>query len=213
MLRDKSKIAVNVFDKRAVDYQTKFMDVSLYYDGLDIFCNSIKKQNAEILELACGPGNITKYLFQKRPDFKILATDLAPNMVALAKINNPKAIFELMDCRDLHQLNKTYDGIMCGFALPYLSREATIKMVSNAATMLNPNGLLYLSTMEGNYDQSGFRKSSDGKDDIYQYFYSATFLTDLLKANGLHTISFQRIEYDANGSKISDLILIGQKQN
>lgn len=204
---------MQIFDKRAVDYQNKFMDVSLYHDGLDIFCNSIKKQKAEILELACGPGNITKYLLQKRPDFSILATDLSPNMIALGKINNPKAVFQLMDCRDLQQLNKKYDGIMCGFALPYLSKEAVKSIVFNAITVLKPNGLLYLSTMEGDYNQSGFRKSSDGKEEIYQYFYSADFLKKLLEANGLQTIYFQRMEYDAaDGSKISDIILIGQMQ-
>ncbi|MBC7864483.1 MAG: class I SAM-dependent methyltransferase, partial [Bacteroidia bacterium] len=61
---DKTKIAVTIFNKNANGYQNKFMDVNLYADTFDLFCNSIKNENAEILEIACGPGNITKYLLK-----------------------------------------------------------------------------------------------------------------------------------------------------
>ena len=63
--------SVAIFDKLAELYQTKYMDVSLYNDSLDLFCDCILVENPEILEIACGPGNITKYLLQKRSDFKI----------------------------------------------------------------------------------------------------------------------------------------------
>jgi len=42
-------------------------------------------EQAKVLELACGPGNITKCLLSKRPDLEILATDIAPNILELAK--------------------------------------------------------------------------------------------------------------------------------
>src|ERR1043165_1092851 len=100
---DYNEMAVNVFDRCAQDYQAKFMDVQQYSRSLDIFCAQVKK-DAGILELACGPGNITKYLLQKRPDLEILGTDLAPNMLELAKQHNPQAIFQLMDCRDIGKL-------------------------------------------------------------------------------------------------------------
>ena len=47
---DKNKIAVNVFDKLATLYQEKFMDVNLYGDTFDFFCDIIEKQNAELLK-------------------------------------------------------------------------------------------------------------------------------------------------------------------
>src|SRR6476660_8726042 len=58
---EKSAAAVSLFNKLAKQYQDKYMDVSLYHHSFDIFCRHISKPNAEILELACGPGNITKY--------------------------------------------------------------------------------------------------------------------------------------------------------
>src|SRR5688572_9150377 len=107
---EETKNTVAIFDKLADVYQEKFMDTGLYHDTFDLFCNHILRLNAEILEVACGPGNITKYLLQKRPDFKLLGTDLAPKMLQLAKVNNPGAQFDIMDCRDLASLKKQYDG-------------------------------------------------------------------------------------------------------
>jgi 2-polyprenyl-3-methyl-5-hydroxy-6-metoxy-1,4-benzoquinol methylase len=208
---DKTKIAVDIFNKLASAYQDKFMDVSLYHDTFDIFCNNIKKKNVEILELACGPGNITQYLLSKRPDFKLLGTDLAPNMIELAKINNPSAQFQLLDSRDIRKLNKTYDAIMCGFILPYLSKEDAIQLIKDAAFILNSDGAIYISTMEDDYSKSGFKKGSTG-DEIYMHFHQADYLTEALIEAGFTIIDVQRKTYPAaDNSTVVDLILIAKK--
>jgi len=134
---DKSKQSVEIFNKLANHYDEKYMDVSSYHKSFDLFCATIKKQNTEILELACGLGNITKYILSKRPGFKILGTDLAPHMIDLAKKNNPTAQFELMDSRKISSIEKKYDAIKCGFCLPYLSKEEAIKLIADASKILN----------------------------------------------------------------------------
>ncbi len=210
---DKTKIAVNVFNKLANLYQEKFMDVNLYGDTFDFFCNAIKKENAEILELACGPGNITKYLLNKRPGFKITGIDLAPNMIDLARINNPGAEFQIMDCRNIGTIEKKYDGIMCGFCLPYLSKEETIKLIGAASTRLKSNGILYISTMEDEYSKSGFKKGSTG-DELFMHFHEADYLSDTLKENNFKIINLQRKKSPAlDGTTMTDLILIAEKLN
>lgn len=208
---DKTKIAVDVFNLRAVGYQEKYMDVSLYHNTLDIFLDNIHKPDAEILELACGPGNITRYMLDKRPSLKILATDLAPNMLELAMANNPGAVFQLLDCRNIAGINKKFDAIMCGFCLPYLSKEDTIQLINDASQLLLPGGILYLSTMEGDYSTSAWQTSSSG-DKLFQYYHEAGYLTQALEHNGFNIIYLHRQEYPANtGSKVIDLIIIAQK--
>ena len=208
---DKTKIAADVFNKLAKLYQDKFMNVDLYGDSLDFFCNHIEKKNAEVLELACGPGNITKYLLQKRGDLKILGVDLAPNMIALAAINNPTATFEIMDCRNIGRINKKYDAIMCGFCLPYLCREETVQLISNAAELLNAAGIFYLSTMEDDYSKSGFKKGSTG-DEIFMHYYQADFLIDILKENHFKILTSRCKEYPAqDGTITTDLVIIAGK--
>lgn len=208
---DKSKIAVDIFNKHAKAYQDKFMNLELYHHSFDLFCDSIKKKDAEILEVACGPGNITKYLLQKRPDLKILGTDLAPNMIALAAINNPTARFELMDARRIDQLSKKYDAIMCGFCFPYFSKEEALKFISDTSGRLNENGVLYISTMEDDYSKSAFKKGSAG-DEIFMHYHQADYLTNSLKENGFSILGLKRQDYpESDGTNTTDLILIAKK--
>jgi ubiquinone/menaquinone biosynthesis C-methylase UbiE len=211
LIMDKNQIAVSVFNKLASLYQDKFMDVSLYADSLDFFCDSIKKENAEVLELACGPGNITKYLLSRRPDFKIKGTDLAPNMIDLAKVNNPTAEFDVMDCRNIGSIGKKYDATMCGFCLPYMNKEETIKLIADASELLKPGGIFYLSTMEDEYERSGFKKGSTG-DEVFMHYYSADFLSAVLKENNFKIMHLSRKEYpEKDGAKTIDLIIIAFK--
>lgn len=208
---DKTKIAVALFDKLADVYQTKFMDVELYADSLNLFCDNIVKPNASILELACGPGNVTKYLLEKRPDFKILATDLSTKMIELGKANNPSATFKLMDCRDLGKISDNYNGIIAAFCLPYLSKEETQKLITDAYHILKPNGLLFISTMEDNYEESGWEKGSSG-DAIYMHYYPADFLLMTLQTNGFTIIDERRKKYDGpKNNLVTDLLLIARK--
>lgn len=208
---DKNKIAVALFDKLAHGYQEKYMDVALYHDTLDWFCENLPTPNACILELACGPGNITQYLLEQRPDFKILGTDLAPKMIELAAINNPTAQFQLMDCRELASHDAKYNGIMCGFCLPYLEKDEVLRLIVAANATLNDGGLLYLSTMEDDYEKSGFRKGSTG-DEIYMYYYPKVFLVEALRTAGFRILKAKRQDYpEKDGSQTIDLILIAQK--
>lgn len=207
---DQTKNAVGVFNKLANVYQDKFMDVSLYHDSFDRFCHHIQKGKATVLELACGPGNITKYLLQKRPDLKILATDLSPNMIELGKINNPTAEFQLLDFRDIKNLDKKFDAIMCGFGLPYLSKEEAIQFIQDANQQLNENGILYISTMEDDNSKSGFKTGSTG-DSMYQNFHQANYLTEAFENNGFKIIHLDRKEYIHNEQQTTDLIIIATK--
>ena len=207
---DQTKIAVDIFNKLAYGYQERFMDVYIYHDSFNIFCNAVKKDNAAILELACGPGNITKYLLEIRPDFKILGTDLAPNMIELAKLNNPTADFQLMDCRAITSLNKKFDGVMCGFGLPYLSKAEAIQFIKDSIQQLNKNGVLYISTMEDDNFKSGFRTGSTG-DNLFQNFHQADYLSATLEENGCSILHLERKEYIHNDEKTIDLIIIATK--
>ena len=207
---DKSQQAVAVFDSCAAIYQEKYMDVGLYKDSFDLFCSKLQ-QDSEILELACGPGNITHYLLEKRPDLKILGTDLAPNMVALARINNPAADFELMDCRKITEINKKFDAVMCGFCLPYLSKEEAIQLLKDTSGIINPGGLIYISTMEDDYEKSRLQTSSSGEYTLFMHFHEADYLTKVLEANGFSIIDLQRIPFPAaDGNTTTDLIIIAE---
>lgn len=157
-------------------YQDKFMGMDLYNETYDFICTTILKPGASLLEIGCGPGNITKYLLAHRPDFEIFGIDIAPNMVDLARKNNPTATFAVMHTRHITQLDRNYDGIIAGFCLPYLSPTESNDLISNASELLHGNGLLYLSFVEGNPEDSGFKTGSGGR--VYFHYHN---LQDLKK--------------------------------
>jgi ubiquinone/menaquinone biosynthesis C-methylase UbiE len=204
---DKNKQAVELFNKLANLYTEKYMNVELYADSLDIFCELVEN-NGSVLELACGPGNVTRYILEKRSDLKILGTDLAPNMLDIAREKNPNAVFMVMDCRDISKLNKTYDAVICAFGLPYLSKEEALKMISDLPKILDRHGLFYLSFMEDWNSKSGVQKGSTG-DELFINYHEEGYITDALRKNGFDVINLKRKTYaDADAKPVTDLVIL-----
>lgn len=190
---DRYKETFDTWNKIASLYQDKFMELDLYNDTYDFICNSIDKPNAKLLEIGCGPGNITKYLIAKRPDFDIFGIDIAPNMIELARQNNPTAHFAVMDSRQINNLDSTYDGIVCGFCLPYLSQTETNELIANSYDLLNENGLLYLSFVEGDPDKSDFKAGSGGR--VYFYYHKLDDITSQLSSFKFGEIKIFKVKY------------------
>lgn len=199
------------WNKVAGLYQDKFMDLDLYNDTYNFICNNIVKDKAKILEIGCGPGNITKYLLSKRPDFEIFGIDIASNMIELAKRNNPAADFAVLDSREISKLEKKYDGIICGFCLPYLSQAESHKLITDSYKLLNEDGLLYLSFVEGDPDNSGFRVSSTG-DRVYFYFHDLNDLKTQLAESKFEELKTFTVEYKRSENEIEiHTILLARK--
>lgn len=206
-----TQLAKQTFNQCAQQYQDKFMDTTLYHDTFDLFCEKVSMPGAQILDIACGPGNVTRYLLERRPDYNILAIDIAENMIALARANNPAAQFQVMDARDIPKLCRQFAGIMCGFGLPYLSKEDAIQLIADAAALLHDNGVLYISTMEDDYSKSGLETSSSGSQ-LYIHYHEAGYLLDALQHNGFQVVEVRRIPFTGYNGKLStDLVLIAQK--
>ncbi|MDH4474397.1 MAG: class I SAM-dependent methyltransferase [Fluviicola sp.] len=211
METDKTTIAVGIFDKLANLYQERFMDVSLYTDSFLAFCDALSKPDATILEVACGPGNVTRFLLDIRPDFKIHGTDLSPSMLELARQNNPTAVFSLLDCRNITAFDHRFDAILCGFAFPYLSKTEAIQFIADASSQLLPDGVLYISTMEDDNAKSDWQTGSTG-DQIFMNFHEADYLITALESSGFTVFFEDRVRYTGAGDKpVVDLILIASK--
>ena len=192
---DKYIETFETWNKVASLYEENFMNLEIYNESYDLFCNTVNTPNASILEIGCGPGNITKYLSKKRSDFKIHATDIAYNMIELAKKNNPSVEFSIMDCRNITHLNKRFDGIICGFCIPYISELETGKLICDSASLLNHNGIIYISFVDGNPEQSGYKAASTG-DRSYFYYHQTTNILAALKVNQFSQIKKMLVEFE-----------------
>lgn len=189
------------WNKVALLYQEKFMDLDLYNETYDFICSSLNKPNSKILEIGCGPGNITKYILSKRPDLDIFGIDIAPNMIDLAKINNPNANFAIMDSREISKIETKYDGIICGFCLPYLSQTDAENLIFDAKNLLVNNGLIYISFVEGDPNKSDFQIGSSG-DRSYFYYHTLDKLKTQLLDNSFEYLKTFTVEYVKSETEI-----------
>jgi trans-aconitate methyltransferase len=209
---DNYKNTFETWNKLAHNYQGKFMDFDLYDDTYNLFCEWIEKPNAKIFEIGCGPGNITRYLLNKQPDFKITATDVAPNMVAVAQANNPAAKCSVLDVRELNTVKEKYDAVICGFCMPYLSKDDCLKLITDAANILNSGGVLYFSAIEDAYSKSTYETSSDGQHTMFVYYHEEAYLQEALKAANFENVIVKRKHYQkANGTTETHIIFIAKK--
>jgi predicted TPR repeat methyltransferase len=182
------------WNKLATLYEEKFMHLHLYDETYDFICDAITRQQASILEIGCGPGNISKYLLSKRPDFTIHGIDIAANMIALAQKNNPAASYSVMDCRHISGFAKKIDGIIAGFCLPYLSIAESEKLISDAGDLLQSQGILYLSFVEGDPGLSGYQVGSTG-DRLYFYYHQLDTVTTQMRQHGFELLKIFKVAY------------------
>lgn len=191
---DRYKETFETWNKVASLYQEKFMSLDLYNETYNFICNSIIKDSAKLLEIGCGPGNITKYLLTQRPDFNIYGIDIAPNMIELAKTNNPTANYSVMDTRNIREFKTKFDGIICGFCIPYLSHNDCVNLISDSYNLLNDNGLIYISFVEGNPNNSGYQVGSSG-DRTYFYYHNLEKLKKHLFESEFEELKVFKVEY------------------
>lgn len=204
---DAAQETYETWNKIAGLYQEKFMDLNIYNQSYDLFCSHINKTSAEVLEIGCGPGNICKYLLRQRPGLKILGTDFAPDMIALAAKNNPGAEFKVLDARQIKSLDRKFDAIISGFCLPYLDTAEVQVLLADLKHLLKPEGVLYLSFVPGDPQQSGFQTGSNGSR-VYFYYHDQQILLDLLQTNGYRVLNKLTVDYTRQSAKETHNIII-----
>lgn len=193
-LTNQNKETFKTWNKVAKMYEDKFMYMDIYNESYDFFHNALNKNDASILEIGCGPGNITKYLLNKQPALHVLGIDVAPNMITRAQKNNPTATFKVMDARNIASLHENFDGIIAGFVLPYISKQELKEFLADCINLLNHKGIAYFSFVEGDATESGYKTGSSG-DRVYFNYHHLEFLTSLLLSNKLNVIKTFHINY------------------
>ncbi|MBL7982274.1 MAG: methyltransferase domain-containing protein [Flavobacteriales bacterium] len=207
---DPTQQAVRIFGEHAESYAQKYADVGRYAPSLDRFLSLIP-HGGHVLELACGPGNVTRYLLDRRPDLQVVATDLAPEMLAVAERTVPEAEHQLMDMRAVGSAQRQYQGVVCAFGLPYLDQRAAAQFIGGAAARLLPGGALYLSTMEDDPAKSGWEGPS-ADHPIFMNYHLAKDLEAALRSAGLVLVLEERVSYvSTHGSNVTDLLIVAHR--
>ena len=146
-----------VFSRHAEAYKSRLDEIMARGEArgrLRMLEGSGAAPGMTVLDLACGPGNITRLLaWRVRPDGRVLGVDLARGMIALAaREHPPRTWFAVMDIERLGLSDKAFDAITCGHGLqfaPDLDRA-----LREAWRVLRPSGILAASVPVAGSDES-----------------------------------------------------------
>nr|WP_256435642.1 class I SAM-dependent methyltransferase [Aliikangiella sp. G2MR2-5] len=192
------------------------MDFPHYQQTYRPLLDMLQGRSISLLDIGCGPGNVSQYLLAHHSELSVYGIDLSPQMVELAQTNNPDASFEVMDSRNISSISSKFDCIVCGFCIPYLSPNETLKLFRDIESLLNADGVLYLSCMEANAEQEmgipRVQASSSGEQ-MYTYHYSFNWLKKNLLIAGLDLLSYKKLLYPSEEAEsVYDLFLYVTKK-
>ena len=208
---DFCQVSVATFDKLADQYAAKYFDLRLYDRYLERFSRCIDSRGASVLDVACGPGNVSAYLARVRPDLKLLGIDLAEGMLRQARLRVPGVEFLQKDCRRIDEIGCVFDAAAFAFGLSYLTDSDAERFFGSLNAALTDSATFYLSTITGDPSGSGFEVSGSG-DRVYIEYRSVSDVTTMVERAGYRIDFMEVLQSPDNASKVTqDLILIGKR--
>jgi ubiquinone/menaquinone biosynthesis C-methylase UbiE len=113
-----------VFSRHAEAYQRRLEDIMARGEARGrtrVIELARARPGMRILDLACGPGNLSSRLaVQVAPGGELVGVDLAPGMIELARSAGiPNARFEVMDIERLEFADAAFDAAVCGHGLQF----------------------------------------------------------------------------------------------
>jgi SAM-dependent methyltransferase len=210
LIMDKNQIeTIKSYDNSANEFMQKIGKINNYNDTYD-FLISLLKENDNVLDLACGPAQISRYIKDKI-NVNITGVDLSKEMIKIAKKSVPDGNFI---CDSIINFNNKmkYNLIITGFGIPYLNKEQVEECIKNNLIMLERNGYYYINFMNGN--KYGFEETSfGGKNKYYIYYHEQDEIINILENNGIKIIKKYELNYNEMDGRITkDIVLIGKNK-
>lgn len=179
----------NIYNKIAKDWGNDDGKFNWWMKGTDVFLSLLSK-GANILDVGCGSGYKSKYMFDK--GFNVEGIDFSEEMIKFSKEKYNEINFEVLDVYDLDKLNKKFDGIFSQSVLMHLPKKDIINILEKIKSKINENGLIYLTMPEikENGIEEEIRKENDYGYEYERFFsyYSRDELINYFKELGLKIV-------------------------
>lgn len=197
------------FNSKAKIYQERFMEEQTYNASYDAFLARIPGHETRILDIACGPGMISRYILQCMPEGRIIGIDFAPAMIELARVNVPEAEFRVCDVRDVSSVKGSFEGVISGFVLHYLSPSDCRNLLADCRRLIVPGAAFYFSLIAGKDEGPVVTQSSDGTAACNIYYHSVETLRNWLGELGMDV---QEEVYFPGEAYLGQVALIGKAE-
>ncbi len=208
MLKEHQKATIKAYDNSAEKFEKTIAQYDNYDETYDYLVEQLQDGDA-ILDLACGPGNISGYLSRRRV-LTITGYDLSVKMLELAKKSMPHGMFLERSIISFTS-EEPVDLVINGFGFPYLQDDQIDQSLESSYKALNAHGLLYISFMDG--DKEGFETTSfHTEDEFYLLHHDKDRIIDKLRGQGFSIKMQWKLGYEEpDGTITDDIIIIAEK--
>lgn len=168
-----------------------------------------------ILELACGTGQLTRLIAAKFPDAKITATDINPDMLTVAKdiVKDKNIEWKVMDAQELDFPDSSFDVVICQFGIMFFPDKQ--KAVNETNRVLKAGGKYILNTWDKMENVTIAHHSNEVVMSYFpvdppQFFkvpfsmYEPAEIEGLLKNAGFNDVSVANIKLEGSSATAED---------
>lgn len=141
--------------------------------------------NASILDIACGTGELLKYYSEK--EFIVTGIDISKEMVNLTKKKVPSANVKNMSLYDIDKLEEKFDGISATFILVHIPKDKINEVIKKISERLKDNGIFF--AVFTTHLKEGLQE--EPLDNNYKYYainYSKDKVCKVLENNGFEIL-------------------------
>ncbi len=180
---------IDCYDKTARVYGAKFSD-ELAHKHLDRLLLTAfaaeNRQRGRLLDLGCGPGQTTAFLNNCGVQ-SIIGADISPQMIAVAREQNPPLEFEVADILSLPFADQTFGAAVAFYAIVHFDFEQLKQAFTEISRVLMSGGEFLFSFHIG--DQTvHLDEFLDKPVNIDFYFFEPPKIIALLNETGFEIV-------------------------
>lgn len=160
---------------------------------LDKFASGFDFESV-VCDVGCGPGHITRYLFDK--GLNVFGVDISERCIEIARRENPKMRFQVMDMATLDIADESLGGIVSYYSIIHTPKRLVHTLFREFNRVLRKDGKILVvvkkDTTEGYVDELvGF------KTPLYFTNFTEEELKDYMRASGFELVFLEtRQPYD-----------------
>lgn len=109
---------------------------------LDKFALQVKEKGL-VCDIGCGPGHVTRYLFERGVD--VCGIDLSEKMIDEAQRLNPGIGFYQDNMMMLEAADESFAGLTAFYSIIHIPREEVVDALTELKRVLKPDGLLFMA--------------------------------------------------------------------
>lgn len=152
MAAQEKKDIIDCYDRTARDYAAQFLN-ELEHKHLDrLLLRSFAEENrtaGPFIDLGCGPGQTTRFL-RDCGITDLLGTDIAPQMIAVARSLNPQLSFAVADMLNLPHADASFGSAIAFYSIVHFDETQVRAAFHEINRVLKPDGQFLFSFHCGN---------------------------------------------------------------